>query len=339
MKINPDTFHRNYNKGIEVARDNGTLHLLEALRQPLFRLAVQTGCGASIRTSAEKAYGLGFCRKDRGSIALFQLWLTRLKDDVKGLAALSVNHLRLPPFVTPSLTELFDALSARTGQQLTKHSDYPSLAVGFVTEEQGLFIVDALSNFFREGERIWGQSVYGPETPDLQLMGKAAPGPHSSNLVADTSCGDCMAGATEVEANDDAPPPLVDARVWREIQDRRGQKKFRRTLLRAYGWQCAVTGCSAEDALEAAHLTRYSDEPNNSPSNGLLLRADIHTLFDLHLVSVDPHTFRVRLAENLMSAYPGLDGKELHLPEHPRLQPDRQRLQRHFDAWLARCAQ
>ncbi len=49
-------------------------------------------------------------------------------------------------------------------------------------------------------------------------------------------------------------------------------------LLKAYSGRCAVTGCDAEPALEAAHLRPYKGPESNTAANGLLLRSDIHTL-------------------------------------------------------------
>lgn len=45
-----------------------------------------------------------------------------------------------------------------------------------------------------------------------------------------------------------------------------------------------------------------------------MLRADIHTLFDLHLISIDPSTMRVRLHPTLIDSYEGLDGESVRLP-------------------------
>lgn len=79
-------------------------------------------------------------------------------------------------------------------------------------------------------------------------------------------------------------------RAIAEVVRRRGQAKFRKRLLDAYSNTCAVTGCDAVEALEAAHITPYLGEETNHPQNGLLLRADIHSLFDLGLISIDPET-------------------------------------------------
>jgi len=96
---------------------------------------------------------------------------------------------------------------------------------------------------------------------------------------------------------------------------RQGQPGFRSALLSAYGGRCAITGCDVVDVLEAAHIYPYRNETTNHPSNGLLLRADIHTLFDLYLLAVDPESRRVVLPERLAgSVYGPLAGTALRRP-------------------------
>ena len=80
---------------------------------------------------------------------------------------------------------------------------------------------------------------------------------------------------------------------------RRGQPKFRRALLEAYRGRCAISGCDAEVALEACHIRPYRGSPSNTFSNGLLLRADLHTLFDLGLIAVDTKNMKVVIAPEL----------------------------------------
>jgi hypothetical protein len=110
------------------------------------------------------------------------------------------------------------------------------------------------------------------------------------------------------------PANQEDARekVLREIRARRGQKKFREALVEAYASRCAITGCSVLDVLEAAHITPYLGPSTNHVTNGLLLRADLHTLFDTLLLAVDPDTMKVLVAPTIEDpAYRGLDGKPL----------------------------
>lgn len=110
---------------------------------------------------------------------------------------------------------------------------------------------------------------------------------------------------------DNGPPDDVQQRA---IKIRRGQAKFREKLLSAYSRTCAVTGCSIVELLEAAHIQPHAEEPNYNVTNGLLLRADIHTLFDLNLLSVDSR-LRIRLAPSLLkSEYKEFEGKPLKEP-------------------------
>lgn len=84
------------------------------------------------------------------------------------------------------------------------------------------------------------------------------------------------------------PKSIKDGRekIWAQVKRRQGQPAFRRKLLKAYGGACAITGCTIEALLEAAHIHPYRGEETNVAANGLLLRADIHTLFDCGLVAV-----------------------------------------------------
>jgi hypothetical protein len=118
------------------------------------------------------------------------------------------------------------------------------------------------------------------------------------------------------EADDEPEKPISAAderkKIMRAIKVRRGQAAFRRNLFNRYGNRCMVTGCKLEDLLEAAHIAPYRNESHNNPRNGLLLRADIHTLFDLFLMQVDPNTLVVTFHEKVKKAgYAGFDGKQL----------------------------
>ena len=92
------------------------------------------------------------------------------------------------------------------------------------------------------------------------------------------------------------------------IAGRRGQQGFRQKLLHTYK-KCLVTGCDAEDVLEAAHIQAYSENGTFEVSNGLLLRADIHTLFDLGLITINTADMTVITAKALKNTmYGDLNG-------------------------------
>jgi len=116
-------------------------------------------------------------------------------------------------------------------------------------------------------------------------------------------------------------------RELRAIAIRRGQPAFRSELLAAYKGRCAISGCSVKAVLEAAHIIAYKGEHTNHVQNGLLLRSDLHTLFDLGLITVDPAAYKVSLAADLSgSQYAGLQGAELLLPDDRAQWPSREAL-------------
>ncbi|SRR6266540_693526 len=117
------------------------------------------------------------------------------------------------------------------------------------------------------------------------------------------------------------------------IVRRRGQPEFRQRLLNAYARKCAISGCDAVEALEAAHIIAYRGPETNHPTNGILLRTDLHTLFDLGLLAVDTSTMAVVVAPELArTSYGEFAGRVLSLPSSPDLRPSRKALDQHR-AW------
>jgi hypothetical protein len=130
----------------------------------------------------------------------------------------------------------------------------------------------------------------------------------------------------EEATRDDYIPQADDRRqaILREIRERRGQQKFRDALRECHGDRCMVTSCTLLAVLEAAHINPYQGEEDNHPANGLLLRSDIHTLFDLNLLGIEPSRLQVKLHPSLAKEYGHLNGKALHLA--PAQPPSREAL-------------
>jgi hypothetical protein len=147
---------------------------------------------------------------------------------------------------------------------------------------------------------------YGPYTPLINKLNEPEFIPNSSN----------------------------DARtkVLREIVQRQGQKKFRDSLLKIYDEACVITGCKVKSVLEAAHITPYLGSNTNHPSNGLLLRADIHTLWDLGLIAIEPLRMQVRIDEKLKgSEYERYQNQVLKFNLHQEYYPSKAALQQQLD--------
>lgn len=122
-----------------------------------------------------------------------------------------------------------------------------------------------------------------------------------------------------------------DARdlMLRAVAVRRGQRSFRKKLLAAYQRRCVVTDCAVAEILEAAHIVPYKGAHTHRLDNGLLLRSDIHTLFDLGLLWIH-QDYTVQLAEYLRDGeYGYLHGKPLRQPARDSDAPKVEHLAHH----------
>ena len=143
----------------------------------------------------------------------------------------------------------------------------------------------------------WYVHTYDERTGAARLVRSDLPARDAVDAAGD------VPGSDALEREDD--------RQLRAISVRRGQRDFRDRLLSAWKRRCVVTECRVEALLEAAHITPHSIEPNYRTSNGLLLRADIHTLYDLALLSIDQY-MRIHIAPALQySEYKGWEGKRI----------------------------
>ncbi len=72
------------------------------------------------------------------------------------------------------------------------------------------------------------------------------------------------------------------------VRPRLGQGTFRVAVTQAYHGACAVSGEHSLPVLDVAHIRGYAEGGPHDVRNGLLLRADIHRLFDRGYVTVTP---------------------------------------------------
>jgi hypothetical protein len=113
-------------------------------------------------------------------------------------------------------------------------------------------------------------------------------------------------------------------RILRSINLRRGQPEFRTKLLKAYSRRCAMCGCDCIEALEAAHIRRYGGYATNYVPNVLLLHSDLHALFDVGKIGVDPSTYTILVAKVIRdTVYGELHGKPLHKSSRSSLEPNK----------------
>nr|WP_232489802.1 HNH endonuclease [Pectobacterium parmentieri] len=148
--------------------------------------------------------------------------------------------------------------------------------------------------------------------------------------------GDRMVVEARDELFNELPEDEGDFRLkaLREVIIREGQPVFRRKLIEAYEGKCAVTGCSIQVLLEAAHITPYAGAWHTRAQHGLLLKTDIHTLFDRGLLWIDIE-LKIRISEQLAGTeYAELDGRYLRLPKDKQNWPLTTHLINHRQYWI-----
>ena len=119
-------------------------------------------------------------------------------------------------------------------------------------------------------------------------------------------------------------------KIERQIAARQGQGAFREKLLIVYGKQCAISACDAVEALDAAHIVPHSISALDDERNGILLRADLHTLFDRRLLAINPNTRKVELHPRVRDAYGEFEGSSLRNATPSSSRPNVRALRHHY---------
>ena len=122
----------------------------------------------------------------------------------------------------------------------------------------------------------------------------------------------------------------------RLVKPRLGQGAFRVLVTDIYGRRCSITQERTLPALEAAHIRPYSDGGEHEAPNGLLLRRDIHSLFDTGYVTVTPDLYfevsrRIREEFDNGKHYYALHGQRIIVPDCVGQRPDPDALSWHND--------
>jgi len=137
-------------------------------------------------------------------------------------------------------------------------------------------------------------------------------------------------GPSEPPTDFESQAGRFSPRAVTTAKDRQGQPEFRAALLKNYDGKCCVTRETSEEVLEAAHIEPYVNRKSNHPRNGLLLRRDIHKLFDEGLLAVDGDG-KVLVSSRVGpdSKYPQLAGTRVRLPVNPAFRPSLNTLAEH----------
>ena len=125
--------------------------------------------------------------------------------------------------------------------------------------------------------------------------------------------------------------------VRREVSQRQGQDAFRLLITTAYQNRCAFTRERVLPALEAGHIRPATRGGSHAISNGMLLRRDVHALFDTGYLGVHPRTLQLQASARLQDdfqnghEYREMQGQELWCPPAALERPSRLQLEWHMD--------
>lgn len=149
----------------------------------------------------------------------------------------------------------------------------------FILEKTYLLNNDELSEFRHVVEEFRSKSI--------KMISELPPSPVDDALIRDKQA-------------------ILDGleRRYSRQEVRPEQAAFRAALMNIYGGKCAISGCRIEPILQAAHILPFSEyiELRNDTRNGLLLRADVHILFDKCLLTINPESYKVVLSPKLESS-------------------------------------
>jgi len=187
--------------------------------------------------------------------------------------------------------------------------------------------------------RVLVQPVFLPphlwfEVPDSWsgsiMQGKTYPGDSEEGISLWRNLED-RAGAISAPAPGFSEPRFGEPVL---VVPRLGQGAFRVAITELYQRQCALTGGKVLPALDAAHIRPYSEGGEHTKSNGILLRKDVHSVFDAGYATIDTDyrfvvSDKVRDVFNNGEEYRRLHGALVRVPGNPAEQPDRSALQWH----------
>ncbi|MGI4870487.1 MAG: HNH endonuclease [Janthinobacterium lividum] len=197
--------------------------------------------------------------------------------------------------------------------------------------------------FFRKPDWIPAPADWGDPIVTGKVYSTAAP--IGAKLWADVSATLLRYQQTSFTQELAAADSLVleSPGIYREAltKVRIGQGAFKALVTQAYEKKCAISGEKTLPVLEAAHIQPFSQAGPNSLGNGLLLRSDLHKLFDRHYLTIDADDRTVHVSSRIREEFQ--NGKEYYrfdkqplkvLPKNLLDQPARQYLQHHNNLFM-----
>ncbi len=197
-----------------------------------------------------------------------------------------------------------EAMAAENERYRLQVSDLAMLKRGISMDQA--FASKSSSRLFREMKRYRLERIWALAEEDLETLEALIA---ESGGLQQPEDEDPIAEALRKEAEKIAQSLLERKSVL--IKPRPRQAAFRQSAIERHGGRCVFTKTNVPEALEAAHVIPHTGAQQfERPENSLLLRRDVHALFDLFLLSIDPNTGKIRVSPQLVnSVYAKLEGR------------------------------
>jgi len=151
------------------------------------------------------------------------------------------------------------------------------------------------------------------------------------NIIADS----IRVGRSETTSVDETVQEVARLKRLAEQWTRPDQQEFRAKMRMSFQDKCAVTGCATPATLEAAHVSTKNGFDDNSESNGILLRSDIHLLFDRLLITLSEDGTKIEVSPELTDqGYSFLRGIEV--ARSVKGSPSRENIREHRNLFFER---
>ncbi len=238
----------------------------------------------------------------------------------------------LPP--DPYLNAEISITSGSVNPSSSSKTNIPPLEINEDTADEPCD--DSIHPGYLEEIAILDQS---PEKTTIQETSVASA--ESWPIAEQNSLPNTLRSRTEphpVEMSNPKEAGPLNSRVVQSIQSvlsRRVQYSLQRKLFDIYHNQCAITGCDVRPLLETLCIANYHHHADH-PSQCLVLRADLKTLYELKLLAIHPQTLTVLLAPQLFqSTYGHFQGKKITTPDQKIYHPNPENLAQNLQdcAW------
>ncbi|HXN18464.1 MAG TPA: HNH endonuclease [Candidatus Binatus sp.] len=144
-----------------------------------------------------------------------------------------------------------------------------------------------------------------------------------------------LVGSREIASADDSEQQVDRYRKLIEQLTRPEQRRFREKIRELYRNKCAVTGCITQTVLEAAHISTRKGVDDNSPQNGILLRADVHALFDSFLIALSEDGTRLEVSSEVTD--PSYEHLKNAIVARPDTAPSVENIRHHRERFHKMC--